>query len=110
MKRGEIYLESLGPTSGHEQQGKWPVLIVSPDAFNLVTRRAVVVPITSCGEATRNAGFTVSLTGAGTQTTGVVRCAQPRSLDLVARQTRRLEAVPVNPVDDVLARLATLFA
>ena len=33
-KRGEIWLVSLDPTSGHEQRGRRPVLIVSPEAFN----------------------------------------------------------------------------
>ena len=55
----------------------------------------------------RNAGFTVSLTGAGTQTTGVVRCDQPRPLDLAARNGRELESVPQHVLDDVLAKLAT---
>jgi len=48
MKRGEIWLVSLDPTSGHEQQGQ-PVLIVSPEAFNQVTRLPVILPITSGG-------------------------------------------------------------
>jgi mRNA-degrading endonuclease toxin of MazEF toxin-antitoxin module len=34
MKRGEIWLVSLDPASGHEQKGRRPVLIVSPEAFN----------------------------------------------------------------------------
>jgi len=34
MDRGDIYVVSLDPTAGHEQQGTRPVLIVSPLAFN----------------------------------------------------------------------------
>jgi len=49
MKRGEIWLVSLDPTSGHEQKGRRPVLIVSPEAFNHVTKLPVIVPITSGG-------------------------------------------------------------
>jgi mRNA-degrading endonuclease toxin of MazEF toxin-antitoxin module len=33
MKRGEIWFVSLDPTSGHEQKGRRPVLIASPEAF-----------------------------------------------------------------------------
>ena len=47
MERGDIYLVSLDPTSGHEPQGTRPVLIVSPSAFNQLTRTPVVLPITS---------------------------------------------------------------
>jgi mRNA interferase ChpB len=35
MKRGDIYLVPLDPTEGREQRGNRPVLIVSPDEFNL---------------------------------------------------------------------------
>lgn len=109
MERGDIYLVSLDPTSGHEQQGTRPVLIVSPSAFNRLTRTPVVLPITSGGNFARTAGFTVSLMGAGTQTTGVVRCDQPRALDIGARHGRKLESVPQAILGDVLAKLATLF-
>lgn len=110
MNRGDIYLVSLDPTLGHEQQGTRPVLIVSPDRFNTFTRVPIVVPITSGGAFARNAGYTVSLTGAGTRTSGVVRCDQPRPLDLAARNARKLENVPQHIIDDVLAKLTTLFS
>jgi mRNA-degrading endonuclease toxin of MazEF toxin-antitoxin module len=109
MERGDIYLVSLDPTSGHEQQGKRPVLIVSPGVFNRLTKVPVVLPITSGGNFVRMAGFAVSLTSAGTSTTGVVRCDQPRALDLAARHGRKLESVPQSIIDEVLAKLATIL-
>ncbi len=109
MKRGEIWLVSLDPSKGHEQQGTRPVLIVSPDRFNAVTRVPLVLPITSGGGFARNAGFAVSLATAGTRTTGVIRCDQPRPIDLSARQGRRLERVPEDILDEVLAIVVTLF-
>jgi len=109
MERGDIYLVSLDPTSGHEQQGTRPVLVVSPTAFNRLTKTPVVLPIASGGNFARTAGFAVPLVGAGTQTTGVVRCDQPRALDLGARRARRLERVPPGIMDEVLAKLVPLF-
>jgi mRNA-degrading endonuclease toxin of MazEF toxin-antitoxin module len=109
MERGDIYLVSLDPTRGHEQQGRRPVLVVSPDAFNRLTKVPIVLPITSGGNFARTAGFAVSLTSAGTRTTGVIRCDQPRALDLGARGGRRLESVPAAIMDEVLAKLAPLF-
>jgi mRNA interferase ChpB len=109
MERGDIYLVSLDPTSGHEQQGTRPVLIVSPLAFNRLTRTPVVLPITSSGNIARTAGFAVSLMGAGTQTTGVIRCDQPRALDLGARHARKLETVPGSIMDEVLAKLTAIL-
>lgn len=109
MERGDIYLVSLDPTAGHEQQGRRPVLVVSPGAFNRLTGTPVVLPITTGGNFARTAGFAVPLDGAGTTTTGIVRCDQPRALDLAARHARRLECVPQAVTDEVLARLATIL-
>ena len=109
MRRGEIWLVALDPTQGHEQKGRRPVLIVSPEAFNRVTKVPIVLPITSGGKLARMAGFAVLLTGAGTKTAGIVRCDQPRALDLDARGGKKLENVPDEIMDEVLARLAPIF-
>lgn len=110
MERGDIYLVSLDPTSGCEQQGTRPVLVVSPAAFNRLTRTPIVLPITSGGNFARTAGFAVSLMGSGTQTTGIVRCDQPRALDIGSRHGRRLESMPQSVLDEVLAKVAPIFA
>jgi mRNA-degrading endonuclease toxin of MazEF toxin-antitoxin module len=109
MKRGEIWLVELDPTEGHEQKGRRPVLIVSPEAFNRLTKVPVVLPITSVGSFARTAGFAVPLAAAGTRTTGVVRCDQPRALDLGACGGRKLETIPGAIMDEVLARFAPIF-
>jgi mRNA-degrading endonuclease toxin of MazEF toxin-antitoxin module len=107
LERGEIWMVSLDPTFGHEQRGHRPVLIVSATAFNRRTGCPVVVPITSGGGFARRAGFAVELED--TATTGVVRCDQPRAVDLAARRARLVETAPAVLVDEVLARLAPLF-
>jgi mRNA interferase ChpB len=109
MERGDIYLVSLDPASGHEQRGKRPVLVISPGAFNRQTGVPIVLPITTVGNLARTVGFAVTLMGAGTQTTGIVRCDQPRALDLRARGGRKLEQVPEPIVDEVLSRVSTIF-
>jgi mRNA-degrading endonuclease toxin of MazEF toxin-antitoxin module len=110
VKRGDIYLVSLDPKAGHEQQGTRPVLIVSPEKFNALTKVPIVVLITSGRNFARTAGFTVSLESAGTRTKGVIRCDQPRPIDLSARKAQRLESVPEGIINDVLAKIMTLFA
>lgn len=107
MNRGDIYMVSLDPTHGHEQRGQRPVVIVSPTAFNLATKLPVVLPITSGGEFARRIGFAVPLSGI--RTTGVVRCDQPRVLDIAARGGRKVDALPSEILDEVLARTITLF-
>lgn len=107
MKRGDIYLVSLDPTEGREQHGSCPVLIVSPAEFNEATKLPVVCPITSGGDFARRIGFAVPVMGI--KTTGVVRCDQPRILDLGARHARKVDTLPTSIMEEVLAKLAPIF-
>lgn len=109
MERGDIYIVPLDPTQGSEQQGTRPVLVVSPGSFNRLTGVPVVLPITQGGNFARTAGFAVSLMGVGTSTGGVVRCDQPRALDMRARKGRKIESIPAAIMDEVLAKLATIL-
>src|SRR5215468_2233019 len=109
MERGDVFLVSLDPATGHQQQGRRPVLVISPGKFNRLTGVPIVLPITSGGGFARTVGFAVSLMGAGTQTTGVVRCDQPRALDLRARAAKKLETVPDDIVEEVLSKVIPLF-
>jgi mRNA-degrading endonuclease toxin of MazEF toxin-antitoxin module len=109
MKGGEICLVSVHATSGHEQKGRHPVLIASPEAFNRITKLPVILPITSGGNFAQTAGFAMSLTRSGTKTTGVVRCDQPRALDIAARRGKKLESIPAAIMDEVLAKISPIF-
>ena len=107
MKRGDIYLVSLDPTEGREQRGSRPVLVVSPTEFNEATKLPVICPITSGGDFARRIGFAVPVTGI--KTTGVVRCDQPRVIDLAARNARKVDTLPALIMEEVLAKLAPIF-
>jgi mRNA interferase ChpB len=107
MKRGDIYLVTLDPTEGREQRGRRPVLVVSPAEFNAATKLPVILPITSAGEFAKRIGFAVPISGI--KTTGVVRCDQPRVLDLQARNGRKVDTLPPDILDEVLARVAPIF-
>ena len=98
---------SFDPTEGREQRGSRPVLVVSATAFNMATQLPVVCPITNGGDFARRIGFAVTLNGI--KTTGVVRCDQPRVLDLTTRHARKVDTLPVDLMDEVLARLNPIF-
>lgn len=98
---------SLDPTAGHEQSGSRPVLVVSPAEFNDATKLPVIVPITNGGDFARRLGLAVPITGI--KTTGIVRCDQPRVIDLAARHARKVDVLPVALMDEVLAKISTLF-
>lgn len=107
MNHGDIYLVLLDSTEGREQQGFRPVLVVSPAMFNAATNLPVILPITNGGDFARRIGFAVPISGI--KTTGVIRCDQPRVLDLKARHSRKVDTLPPDILDDVIAKVATIF-
>lgn len=107
--RGDIVRLNLNPTAGREQQGDFrPALVLTPAAYN-ATGLAVIAPITQGGDFARFAGFAVTLSGAGTDTQGVILCNQIRSVDLEARGAKRIEVAPDVVIEDALARVQALF-
>ncbi|QXH46150.1 type II toxin-antitoxin system ChpB family toxin [Pseudomonas xanthosomatis] len=107
--RGDIVRVNLDPAVGREQQGGGrPALVLTPGAFN-TSGLAVIAPISQGGDFARHAGFAVTLSGAGTQTQGVMLCNQIRTVDLEARNAKRIESVPEAVILDALARVQTLF-
>ena len=96
VKRGDIFWLDLDPSLGHEQQGRRPGLVVSPERFNKVTGVPIFLPITTKGQFARLNGFAVELRG--TATHGIVRCDQPTALDIAARNADYIETLP----DDIL--------
>ena len=84
-----------------------PVLVISPEAFNEATQLLVILPITNGGEFVRRIGFAVPISGI--RTTGVVRCDQPRVLDLHERKGQKIDTLPQEILDEVLAKVGTIF-
>ena len=108
-QQGAIVLITLDPTAGSEMRGTRPVLVLSNQDFNQ-GGRALVAPITQGGNFERVAGWAVTLMGCGTATQGAVVISQCRVLDLAARGAKRLQTVPVDVLDDCLAKLEAITA
>ena len=102
---GTIIMVDWPPSAGREMRDPHPGLIVSALEFNRQWI-CVVCPVTS---TVRNHPFEVKLAGAGLATGGVVRAARPSTLDLKAQRWRALEQAPAFVVDEVMAKLVTLF-
>jgi len=100
----------MSPSAGKEQAGKHPALCLSAFAFNRATGFAFFAPITTVGNASRGSGFAVSLSGAGTETTGVVQVDQVRSFDWRDRGGKRSkDVVPTEILQEVLERFAPIL-
>jgi mRNA interferase ChpB len=106
--RGDIVSVPLDPAMGHEQRGTRPALVLTTKEFNRLGD-VLVAPITQGGDFARYAGFAVTLTGTGCKTQGVALVNKVRMLDLVARQARKVERVPLEVMEDAMARLRALL-
>jgi mRNA interferase ChpB len=106
-ERGDIMHVDLNPTVGQEQQGRRYVFVLSPSEFNRLGM-ALVAPITLGGNLSRNTGFAVSLTAAGTRTQGIVQSEQLRTIDYRQRRATFVERAPLHIINEVLARAETL--
>lgn len=109
FERGDIVHVDFDPTLGHEQQGKRFALVLSEKAFNALGV-VLVAPITQGGNFARITGFTVSLTGTGLKTQGVILINQIRMMDLTARKAKKIENVPAYIIEDVLSRTRAVLA
>ena len=67
----------------------------------------MILPITTGGEFARRIGFAVPISGI--KTTGVVPLDQPRVLDLDARHGKKVDTLPPELLDEVLARVTPIF-
>ena len=105
---GDILTISLDPALGTGMRGTRPVLVLSNSEFNR-NGRALVAPITQGGNWERVAGWAVPLMGSGTRTQGVAVVSQCRVLDLAARGAKKIEAVPVGIIEEVLAKLQAMI-
>lgn len=101
---------NMSPSAGKEQKGQHPALCLSDFRFNRATGFAFFAPITTVGNAARGNGFAVSLTGAGTEVTGVVQVDQIRSFDWRERGGERSkDVVPPALLLEVLERFAPVL-
>jgi mRNA interferase MazF len=88
VRQGDIIKTDFSPTSGHEQSGYRPALVVSNETFNQATNQTYVCPITNTD---RNSGLHIKLNE--TATTGYIMCDQLRSVDLNNRPYRVIEHI-----------------
>lgn len=106
-QRGDIVIVDFNPAIGSEQRDARPALVLTKKLFNDLGM-AFVAPITQGGNYSRHAGFTISLSGSGSITQGVVLLNQARMIDLNARCARFIEELEETVVNDALLKFSVL--
>jgi mRNA interferase MazF len=103
--RGDLVWLQFDPRAGHEQGGRRPALVVSPQTYNSRVGLALCCPVTS---RVKGYPFEVALSGSS-KVSGVVLADQLKSLDWSARQAERIDTASRDVVEEVLAKVLTLL-
>lgn len=103
-RRGDIVWIDFDPIKGHEQSGRRPAVVVSPEAYNKISNRALFCPITSTSK-----GYIFEVILEGKESRGAILVDQIRTLDWSKRRIAFIEKSPPASMDDVEAKLLTLI-
>ena len=109
MKPGDIYLVDFDPSLGYEIKKRRPALVISDERYNLKTKMPVVLPVTSKGGYSQQAGLVVDLDGFGLKTFGAVLCCRPMSFDFNVRNPIYVEQIPKELLENILFKTATIL-
>ncbi len=104
-KRGDAIWINFSPQAGHEQFGKRPAIILSPQSYNGKVGLCLLCPITN---QVKGYPFEV-LIPAGLGVTGVVLSDQAKSLDWRVRNAEFIGDLPEAVIIEVLKKLKSLL-
>jgi len=104
-KRGNVVWLHFSPQTGHEQAGRRPAVVLSPEAYNQKTSLGLFCPITN---QVKGYPFEVRLPS-GLAVSGAVLCDQIKSLDWTARRAEFICDLPENTVEEILGKALALL-
>lgn len=104
-ERGDAIWINFNPQAGHEQAGRRPALVLSPNSYNGKVGLCLLCPITN---KEKGYPFEVSIP-ADTGVTGVVLSDQAKSLDWRVRNAEFIAQLPDTITNEVLKKLRSLL-
>jgi len=105
-QRGDVVWISLNPQAGHEQAGRRPAVVLSPQNYNGKVGLAILCPITN---QIKGYPFEV-LIPSGLPISGAILSDQVKCLDWRARNAELICTLPAEFVSEVLQKLAALVS
>ena len=104
-KRGDAIWINFNPQAGHEQAGRRPALVLSPQSYNGKVGLCLLCPITN-----RAKGYPFEVViPANLGITGVVLSDQAKSLDWQVRNAEFVAHLPEVVTNEVLKKLKSLL-
>lgn len=104
--RGDLVWITMNPQAGHEQAGRRPAVVLSPNVYNQKTKLALFCPITN---QEKGYPFEVRLPS-GITVKGVVLADQLKNLDWQARNVEKITTLPVSAVETIVRKFSILLA
>lgn len=102
--RGDIVWLNFTPQAGHEQMGRRPALILSPEKYNKKTGLAVCCPITSNVK-----GYPFEVEVSGKKINGAVLSDHLKNLDWKIRKAKFIEKASKVVVEQCSMKIAALI-
>ena len=103
--KGDIVWLSFNPKAGHEQSGRRPALVISPQEYNGRTDLAIFCPITS---QVKGYPFEVKIPD-NLGINGVILSDQIKSLDWRTRKAEFICKLPKDVLTDTLNKINALI-
>ncbi len=104
-RRGDAVWITLIPQAGHEQSGRRPAVVLSPEVYNDRVGLALFCPVTS---QVKGYPWEVRIPE-GLEVCGVVLADQVKSLDWRTRSAALICTLPEPTVAEILGKLGTLL-
>jgi mRNA interferase MazF len=103
---GDVVWITLNPQAGHEEAGRRPAVVISPESYNGKVGMAIFCPITS---QVKGYPFEVVIPP-GLPVSGAILSDQVKSLDWRARHAELICTLPTATISEVFQKLATLLS
>jgi len=104
-ERGDIVWLNFNPSSGHEQQGKRPAFVVSPEKYNEKTGLGLFCPVTS---KIKDYPFEVKINNKKIK--GVVLADQIKNLDWKTRNIEFIIKEPPEKIEEIVNKISALIS
>ena len=102
--RGDIVWLNFTPQAGHEQMGRRPALVLSPEKYNKKTGLAVCCPITSSVK-----GYPFEVNISGKKINGAVLADHLKNLDWKVRKAKFIEKTSADVVQQCSLKISALI-
>lgn len=102
--RGDAVWIDFNPTKGHEQHGRRPAIVISPEKYNTLTGCAIFCPITS-----KSKQYSFEVLFEGSFIKGAILSDQVRTMDFTKRNIEFIEKISPVVMEHLEAKLLTLI-